>query len=197
MPAPKKNPVPDEWEFKGNKLWERQKIKNNVETVRAYEAFQIYRDLGPERSFPKVAAIMGVSRQQIGQWSMKYFWTARIIAWEDELAKRRTERIFKETEEMHLRHFKQAKSIATSLMVPVEAFLKKILTNQKTGRKHQFDHMTERELFKLIENIADKLPKVIDVERKSRGEPTNIDTINIDFSKMSDDELLQIANSGQ
>lgn len=61
-------------------LWERQP----KETPLAYEAFCIYRDLGPQRSMAKTAEILGKSQGTMEGWSAKYKWFDRAGAWDDE-----------------------------------------------------------------------------------------------------------------
>lgn len=61
-------------------LWERQE----GETARAFEAFGIYRDLGPGRSIAKVGEILGKSDQALEPWSATWGWGERSLAWDDE-----------------------------------------------------------------------------------------------------------------
>lgn len=60
--------------------WERQ----NEETPKAYAAFCVYRDMGPERTQEKVSAELGKSETLISRWSAKYGWVDRVTAWDDE-----------------------------------------------------------------------------------------------------------------
>lgn len=61
-------------------LWERQE----GETPRAYEAFCIYRDLGPNRSIAKTVQKLGKNKTTLEQWSAKYEWVKRATAWDAE-----------------------------------------------------------------------------------------------------------------
>ena len=62
------------------KPWERQPN----ETVKAFEAFCTYRDLGKTRSQEKAAQELSKSRQLISKWSSANDWVNRINAWEEE-----------------------------------------------------------------------------------------------------------------
>ena len=62
------------------KPWERQ----NDETVKQFEAFCVYRDMGKGRSLQKVAAKLSKSETLIKRWSAKNNWINRIAAWENE-----------------------------------------------------------------------------------------------------------------
>lgn len=60
--------------------WERQPD----ETARAFEAFAVYRDLGPNRSIRKTGQALGKNLTTIGEWSVKYDWVNRCAAWDIE-----------------------------------------------------------------------------------------------------------------
>lgn len=171
--------------------WEMQE----GESAKAFEAFTVYRDLGPNRSFTKAGAILNKSNQLMSRWASAYKWQMRVMAWDAELDRIKRELKFKEIEDMHQRHAKHAQSIETSAMVPIQSFLKKVQKLQRTNEETDFDKMNIRDLFKLVKDIAHLMPKIMDAERKSRGEPTDINSLKIDLSKLSDDELKLLANN--
>jgi hypothetical protein len=53
--------------------WDRQE----GETAKAFEAFQIYRDIGPERSQRKVCQKLSKNTRTIADWSSKNNWVER------------------------------------------------------------------------------------------------------------------------
>lgn len=64
------------------------------ETPKAFEAFCIYRDLGPGRSIRQAGEDMGKPRVYEGTmeaWSSKYRWVERCAAYDDMIAERRAE----------------------------------------------------------------------------------------------------------
>jgi len=61
-------------------LWDQQP----QESAPAFEAFQLYRDMGAERSVRKVAERLGKNASLIGRWSMQHGWVARARAWDRE-----------------------------------------------------------------------------------------------------------------
>lgn len=73
--AKKKAPVEIEPE-----LWERQPN----ESIQAFEAFAIYRDMGVNRSLRKVVQEVNKSLTTIGEWSSKHDWVKRVAAWDAE-----------------------------------------------------------------------------------------------------------------
>lgn len=62
------------------KPWERQ----TEETAKPFEAFCVYRDLGPGRSLGQVAEKLGKSETLIARWSTAYEWVKRAVAWDSE-----------------------------------------------------------------------------------------------------------------
>ena len=61
--------------------WTRQPKESN----KAYEAFSIYRDMGKERTLPKVAEACGKSVSLMNKWSQANDWVKRVTAWDDEI----------------------------------------------------------------------------------------------------------------
>lgn len=60
--------------------WERQSREGPM----AWQAFQVYRDMGPERTLIKTAETLGKSYRQISDYSMNHHWSDRVAAWERE-----------------------------------------------------------------------------------------------------------------
>lgn len=60
--------------------WDRRQS----ESVKAYEAFCIYRDMGTERSLAKVAEALAKSEQLMKRWSATHEWVRRAEKWDDE-----------------------------------------------------------------------------------------------------------------
>lgn len=79
------------------KPWERQP----GEGQRAFAAFELYRDLGDERSLHKVAKQLTKSDALIRRWSARWNWVERVTAWDDELARQRVAAKIKAAREMN------------------------------------------------------------------------------------------------
>lgn len=79
--------------------WERQE----GESAKDYEAFCVYRDLGPGRSLKLVAQMCQKSETIMGRRSGKFDWVKRAALWDDE--QDRIER--KEAQEAHVREIRK------------------------------------------------------------------------------------------
>ena len=80
--------------------WERQ----SREGPRAWEAFQCYRDLGPNRTLRQVTEALGKSMSTIQKVSMTHNWTARVDAWDREQDRQLRQAQAKAIQEMRVLH---------------------------------------------------------------------------------------------
>jgi hypothetical protein len=83
-------------------VWERQ----FGESVKAYQAFAIFRDLGADRSCQEVARRLSKSGTQIYKWSSKWNWYNRARAFDLEQERQNRELWHKERIEMDERQAK-------------------------------------------------------------------------------------------
>lgn len=132
-------------------IWERQP----GESSKAYAAFCVYRDLGPERSLEKALQNLSKKRAkwQLWQWSSKHNWVARCQAYDDYIERRKREEKEKAILEMAERHARLA-----------VAFQQKVVERLRELDPYQ---LSPSDLVKWLD-VATKL------ERLSRGEPTEI-----------------------
>ena len=82
-----------------SEAWERQP----EESAKAYRAFEIYRDMGVDRSLSKATEAVyngsASNMRLLAMWSGKHDWVRRAAAWDAKLAERRAV----EAEEEHMR----------------------------------------------------------------------------------------------
>lgn len=132
-------------------VWERQP----GESSRAYAAFCIYRDLGPERSLEKVRQMLDKprTRKWLGEWSVKYKWVERAQAYDDYIEQKKRKEQEKAILEMAERHARIAM-----------AFQQKVVERL---RELDPSDLSPKDLSTWFD-IAAK------IERLSRGEPTEI-----------------------
>jgi len=133
-------------------VWDRQKN----ESSKAYAAFCVYRDLGPDRSLEKVRQTLDKprSRKWLGEWCATYNWVERARAYDDYLEKKKREEKEKAILEMAERHAR----LAMAFQQRVAERLREINPSE----------LSPADMARWLD-IATKL------ERLSRGEPTEIE----------------------
>lgn len=82
--------------------WERK----HGETEKAFEAFLIYKNLGPGRTQIDVAQKLSKSVSLIRRWASEWEWKNRVIAWDSDVEQKAKEEAQKELKAMILRHIK-------------------------------------------------------------------------------------------
>lgn len=98
--------------------WERQQS----ETSKAYEAFCIYRDLGPSRSIAKVGERLGKNTVTLERWSSRNDWVKRSTAWDEEQDRIAREAQLGEIKKMRKRHA----DLANAMLVKAARALQRI-----------------------------------------------------------------------
>ena len=156
------------------KPWERQP----GESDKAFRFFCRYRDMGPDRSYQKLSGDINKSKMTIANMARKWKWVDRVKHYGDEIDRIKQELTKKELVEMVKRHSDHSQAIETSLMYPIKLFIDKI----KNSQSNDLNGMTAKELIKIVFEVADRFPKIVDTERKSRGVPTEISKHNIDHT---------------
>jgi len=151
--------IKPEWEIQPGESWP------------AWGSFKEYRDLGSERTMAKAAQLINKKLPTIVSFSVRYRWTDRIRAWERYLDEKRIIATVKAVEEMNQKAAKRASAAGDALMTVIIEYIKKY----KEG-KIDFERLAKKPgifLEKLF-RAAEKLATVTDIERKARGEPTEI-----------------------
>lgn len=141
-------------------LWERQ----GTESDRAFEAFAIYRDMGPGRSAVRVGEALSKSTRLIARWSTEWGWVERAGAWDDEADRNERERNLTE------------RAIARQKMLESHAALGKTITVISAGVLAQFGEKNPGAAAKLGKMSAVDAAKLAQIgsqmERLARGETT-------------------------
>ena len=154
--------------------WERQ----FGESRKAFEAFTVYRDMGPTRSQERVARELGKSAQLMARWSAKWSWVERATAWVEE--QDRQSRIAQQdkVEKMNDRHAQLATALTGKVVEKLQS-------------------MTSEEIEKMSVSALSRLLEVgVKVERQARGEAGEVvsDRVEVDKSlnHLTTEELEQI-----
>jgi len=158
----------DNSEFAEALPWERQKGEGD----KPYHYFVAYRDMGFRRSIRTLAQQEGLGFRNLAKYSINWNWQQRVAAWDDELDRVKRESSMKEIREMTKRHSKQSMAFQRALILPVEAILKKI--NLNSSDIAEFENQPLHKLFDYALDASRVFATIVDVERKSRGEPNEI-----------------------
>lgn len=92
--------------------WERQK----GESARAFEAFLVYLQMGPDRSIQAVSHKLAKSIPLIKRWSSENNWVERCRAWDNYLQQEAKKAAVAEVRRMNQRHAKMASAIQATAM---------------------------------------------------------------------------------
>ena len=121
------------------KPWERQPN----EGTKPYEAFTIYRDMGKERTLPKVAEKCGKSVSLISRWSQTHSWVERVTAWDDEADRQAAQKQLKDIANARVRQRKQAVKMQLKALQLLESIqegdakLSEIVSLMKLGMEQE------------------------------------------------------------
>lgn len=177
-------------------LWERLPR----EPIKAFKAFQVYRDMGYRRTRQAVAARLNLSLSRVNFLASKWRWEERIAAWEKHLDRIRTDTIKEEVKAMTQRHIQQALIFQRALVLPAEALLNRIRPEKDpSGENRNFEMLSFDKLFALVIDAAQTFGKAVDIERKARGEPGEISKLDVNTSETIQVILpkIQISKEGE
>lgn len=97
--------------------WERQP----EETEKAYEAFLVYKNLGPGRTFTAVSRRLQKSGTLIQRWKNRYNWEQRAAAFDRENERKEQQSIQKARAQMVKRHIKLGLAVQGKAIKALEA----------------------------------------------------------------------------
>ena len=98
------------------KPWERQE----GESVKAFEAFTVYLEMGDERSIRDVAQRLAKSRTLIGRWSVTYQWVERVAAFDADVQRKAHAKAVKKRRNMVDRHISIALKMQEKALMALE-----------------------------------------------------------------------------
>lgn len=152
--------------------WERM----NTEGEEAFEAFSTYRDMGNQRSNAAVAQKLGKSIALMNRWSSAYEWVKRAAEWDREVDRQRRQAQLDEVKAMARRHAQMAQLHLTGMSLPAQALLRKMQKDPQAFND-ALETMAAVDLVLLVRSMASGLQSVANIERVSRGEPTEIGAV--------------------
>ena len=99
------------------KPWERME----GEGPKAFEAFRVYRDMGPERTITAVGKQLSKSRNLIDRWKDRWNWAERVRAYDNGLERTAHQEAVKNVREMQKRHIGMAAQIQHKGMLALQS----------------------------------------------------------------------------
>lgn len=91
------------------------------ETAKAYQAFEVYRDMGPDRSLERVGRALAKTRQSLDGWSTRFDWQARVRAFDEAAAAKAADRALEDAAAVRARQAAHAKAIQLRAMQKIAA----------------------------------------------------------------------------
>ena len=141
--------------------WNRLK----TDTLKSWEAFEIYRDLGKDRTLKKVAEKLGKSETMIERWSARHNWKKRVGDYDRYQEKVKENKRQKDIEKALSSHVSISRLIQSKIVERIQSL-----------KPEEINAASLANMF----NVA------VDVERKSLG----IDNISSENEIVEDDGFL-------
>ena len=136
------------------------------ETGKAFDAFRLYRDQGPQRSTRQVALTLGKSGALINRWSSQHQWVRRVALWDRHLDRQGQLEAIEARKDMASRHARVSSLVLSKAM------------QRLVGDEN--NNVTALDLNTLTANdVARLIDLAVKVERVSRGEPDRIDRVDV------------------
>lgn len=148
--------------------------KRGSETGKAYEGFRVYRDMGPARSLSAAASHVGKSLRLFKKWSTVHGWVKRAEAYDEYMEHRSRDVVERKLEDVNHAHLDMAKSARESVMVPLQALLKRIEKINEDGNfsAEEFENIPVDKLINIARPYVKLALDVIKLERLLYGLPT-------------------------
>jgi len=139
--------------------WERQPAEGN----KAFQAFELYRSMGHERSLSKVGRELGKSTQLLSRWSSRHEWQKRVAAWDAHEAQTINAEVLAGTAEMRRRQCQQALALQTRAQERVQNM-----------SKEEIAALSPYELCLLMKTGAEMEKGARDIDPEQAGFPPNL-----------------------
>lgn len=150
------------------KPWERMLR----EPSQMWEAFQEYKSMGANRSLQTIAKTYGWTAERAGKIATKWHWESRVIAMLDEATNKAKREQKRAIEEMNKRHIRAAYVFQNDIL-EIAKHLDKIIRAGSLSDLSTTDALNFGLKAVTLYNTA------VDIERKARGEATQINQNDI------------------
>ncbi len=183
------------------------------ETIKAFKAFCVYRDLGPERSLEKTGEIIGKSGSHMGNFSAEYNWRERAAAYDEYNDRVKREKYEMEIQSINETHKEMVKKAREAAIAPINSLLgrlEQIRNSDFDG--DSLDGLSLEKLMDLTQKYIKPVQDIIKLERLLYGMSTeNVETkgrvkheiskdirvVNEYIESMDEEELLGLVRTAR
>lgn len=123
------------------------------ESAKAYQAFEVYRDMGPDRSLERVGQLLGKSTVTVERWSTANDWQARVRAFDEAAAAKASERALEDAATVRARQAQHAKAIQLRAMQKIAAMDPGDMSMSEATRAWQVGAEAERKALGIPEKV--------------------------------------------
>ena len=123
------------------------------ETAKAYQAFEVYRDMGPGRSLERVGQALAKTRQALDGWSTRFEWGERVRAFDEAAAAKASERALEDAATVRSRQAQHAKAIQLRAMQKIAAMDPGDMSMAEATRAWQVGAEAERKALGIPEKV--------------------------------------------
>ena len=123
------------------------------ETAKAYQAFEIYRDLGPDRSLERAGAALAKSRQALDIWARRHDWQARVRAFDEYVASRAADKAVETAASIRARQAKHAQAMQLRAMQKFAVAGPEDMSVAEATRAFQVGAEVERKVMGIDEKV--------------------------------------------
>ncbi|MBP9201104.1 MAG: hypothetical protein KBF47_13930 [Gemmatimonadales bacterium] len=140
------------------------------ETAKAYQAFEVYRDLGAERSLEKAYRQLttGSPLEVLKQWSSRHDWQARVRAFDEYVAARAADKAVETAASVRARQAQHAKAIQFRAMQKFATVTPEGMSVGEATRAWQVGAEVERKALGIDEKVFVLRRDEVDPEEAAR-----------------------------
>ncbi len=144
------------------------------ESDKAYQAWEIFRDLGPKRNMDMVKDKLGLkSKQHLYVWRDKYQWKERVVELQKIELEATMEAKKKALESREKSHLLELQSYQKLISLAKLALHKKLYTTDEAGNMKynlkELEDLTVAELFEMTKDSSKHMINLINTERNILG----------------------------
>lgn len=134
------------------------------ETAKAYQAFEVYRDMGPDRSLERVGQALAKTRQSLDGWSTRFEWQARVRAFDEAAAAKAAEKALEDAASVRARQAAHAKAIQLRAMQKIATMDPGDMSMAEATRAWQVGAEAERKalgIAEVVEHSGETVHRII------------------------------------